>query len=170
MAQYETKSSRYSVTRVTPLQHDGFGINDSSFQDYEATYRPDVRSYYEQKPPGRESVKPVGDGPEDTKLNYKPFPLKWPFLLIVLLFVAGLIGAVEYACRTLPAETDRGVVPNAKSRMPPGAASQTTTLSIMPRQRHAVGLVRDVEAASTPTAPPEAGSGSDSSTTDHGVC
>ena len=163
MGQHDLKSPAYTVTQATPLRHNEYSINDSSFEDYEPTYRPDVQSYYEQKPAGRESTRPISDCSEEARLNYRPCPLKWPFLLLVLLFVAGLIGVVEYACRTLPAETDRGVVPNANSA--------TAARSMVPRHTHAMGLVRDLEATPTPTSPSQSGSDSESSsTTDQGVC
>lgn len=115
MGPYDGKPPSYPVTQVTPLRHDEFGIDDGNFRDYESGYRPDTQSYYERKSTPGQEVKPVSSPPEDPdlNLNYKPTPLRWPFLVVILLAVAGLIGVTEYACHALPAEEARGAIPTA---------------------------------------------------------
>jgi hypothetical protein len=48
--------------------------------------------------------------------DFKPAPLRWPFLVAMIAVVLGLIAAVETACRLLPAEVDRDLVPGSGSR------------------------------------------------------
>ena len=133
MNQYDGKSPTYPVTQVTPLRHDEFGIDNNSFRDYDSGYRPDTQSYYERKSTPGQEVKPISSPPEDAdlNLNYKPTPLKWPFLVAILLAVAALIGATEYACRALPAEVARGSMPTAttaKSSITPSPMAPGTLL------------------------------------------
>lgn len=68
----------------------------------------------------REANPPRRTGPPD----YKPLPLRWPFLVTMITVMLGLIAALETACRLLPAEVDRGVVP--------GSGSETSTTGIAP--------------------------------------
>ncbi|KAH6856110.1 hypothetical protein B0I37DRAFT_68895 [Chaetomium sp. MPI-CAGE-AT-0009] len=54
--------------------------------------------------------------PRQTDLpDYKPFPLRWPFLVATITVMLGLIAALETACRLLPAEVDRDIVPGSGS-------------------------------------------------------
>ncbi|KAK4044078.1 hypothetical protein C8A01DRAFT_43014 [Parachaetomium inaequale] len=69
-------------------------------------------------PAARSGSQPRGYSPD-----YKPAPLRWPFLVAMIAVMLGLIATVETACRLLPAEVDRDLVPGS------GSGTSTTGLT-----------------------------------------
>ncbi|KAK3318953.1 hypothetical protein B0H66DRAFT_558470 [Apodospora peruviana] len=57
---------------------------------------------------GRSSV------PRTPLPNYRPSPLRWRFLTGLVFIILGLIIMVEVACRLLPAESDRYMIPSSE--------------------------------------------------------
>lgn len=77
--------------------------------EYESSYRPDSQAYHEKTAYG--STTP--DPPRGRVPNYKPAPLKWPFLCLLGAILLGLIALTEYSCRVLPSENGRVPLPTA---------------------------------------------------------
>lgn len=77
--------------------------------EYESSYRPDSQAYHEKTAYG--STTP--DPPRGRVPNYKPAPLKWPFLCLLGAILLGLIALTEYSCRVLPSENGRVPIPTA---------------------------------------------------------
>lgn len=66
--------------------------------------------------------------------NYKPLPLKWPYLVAVIAVMLALIAVLETACHFLPAEVDRDPVPelgsNSSSTSPSDRAGESRVLAL----------------------------------------
>ncbi|KAK3985152.1 hypothetical protein QBC44DRAFT_405464 [Cladorrhinum sp. PSN332] len=45
--------------------------------------------------------------------DYKPAPLRWPFLTTMIVIMLTLIAVLEYACHVLPAEENRKIIPGS---------------------------------------------------------
>ncbi|GAB1319462.1 hypothetical protein MFIFM68171_09672 [Madurella fahalii] len=66
-----------------------------------------------------------------SSLDYKPSPLKWPYLVALTTVMLALIAVVETACHFLPAEADSDLVPGPESK------SSSTSPSISAGQSRA---------------------------------
>ena len=108
-----------------------------------------------------ETASPETNPPRQTGLpDYKPLPLRWPFLVTMITVMLGLIAALETACRLLPAEVDRDVVPGSGSESsttglasitPSPGPSMTTIIPNRRRQFQNGSTTSDVSAPVTPT-------------------
>ncbi|KAK3687687.1 hypothetical protein B0T22DRAFT_380006 [Podospora appendiculata] len=68
--------------------------------------------------------------------NYRPAPLRWPFLGALVVVILVFLSLVGMACHVLPAEVDRSFVPQSESSSTAGSqASGTSALSPLLRPR-----------------------------------
>jgi len=56
---------------------------------------------------GEDPQLPDASGPIATVYDYKPAPLRWPFLSTLTLIIVAFLALTQYACRALPLEGDR---------------------------------------------------------------
>ncbi|KAB5535300.1 hypothetical protein GE09DRAFT_1227284 [Coniochaeta sp. 2T2.1] len=124
------------VMQVVPLRYpDGPG-------EYERQYRPDAQAYREEeKKTPYENVR-RRELPQNGYPNYKPGPLRWPLLCVMIVAFIGLIAGIEWACRSLPVED--------RQRPLPTTAVRTTTRTTAPGARTATTATGASTASSIP--------------------
>ncbi|KAB5577822.1 hypothetical protein GE09DRAFT_1280312 [Coniochaeta sp. 2T2.1] len=128
------------VMQVVPLRYpDGPG-------EYERQYRPDAQAYHEEdKKTPYENVR-RRELPQNGYPNYKPGPLRWPLLCVMIVAFIALIAGIEWACRSLPVED--------RQRPLPTTAVRASTTSSIPHVRLRFAQA-DGQAPAT-TTPPDA--------------
>lgn len=86
--------------------------------DYDSSYRSSSQPCQDKTAYGS-ATQEVPRGPVP---NYKPAPLKWPFLCMLAAVLLGLIALTEYSCRVLPAESGREILATPKAiKSPPSS-------------------------------------------------
>ncbi|KLU82291.1 hypothetical protein MAPG_01365, partial [Magnaporthiopsis poae ATCC 64411] len=84
--------SRFSISTVSVVST----IHEADGGEYEQAARSTNHTY--RGIDGR----PLREAGPDPSPNWKPFTLRWPFLLLLTAVVLALIGVTEWACRSLP--------------------------------------------------------------------
>ncbi|KAK4457627.1 hypothetical protein QBC42DRAFT_300979 [Cladorrhinum samala] len=94
-------------------------------------------SSYTRTPPGNMAPRRRASVRRIAPPDYKPMPLRWPFLVSMIVVMMTFIAVLESACRLLPPEEDRDVIPGAGAPLTSGSADSTTSIpQLKPRLMH----------------------------------
>lgn len=93
----------------------GPGQTAQTLEYYNKRFKAPIEIRHLHMPSEKNIVLPPKRSPPD----YRPFPLRRPFLIGTILSIAAMIALVGTACALLPAEVDRSVVPTVTSVLAP---------------------------------------------------
>lgn len=112
--QHQKGHYQHSYQQVAPLEDQRL-YHRQYRQQYRQQYQQPQKQYgFGQPPPTPPSPpSPLGEpsmlpGPAP---NFRPVPLKFTFIAVLILIVMGLMAITEYACQTLPVEANPSVAP-----------------------------------------------------------
>ncbi|KAK4158643.1 hypothetical protein QBC43DRAFT_349936 [Cladorrhinum sp. PSN259] len=84
---------------------------------------------YTKAPPGNLAPRRRASIRRIAPPDYKPMPLRWPFLVSMIVVMMTFIAVLESACRLLPPEEDRRLISGAGRPSSSGSSNPATTFS-----------------------------------------